>query len=127
MPAAVVAESLPTLDLLRFNSAASERSRFLEDLRKAARSVGFFYLVGHGIQDGLIQDVLKLSRRFFALPDQDKLAIEMVNSAHFRGYNRAWLVHPVRDRVLGLRQCLRDARHHGPHLRRYRQAFVRGS
>jgi isopenicillin N synthase-like dioxygenase len=89
MPAAVVAESLPTLDLLRFNSAASERSRFLEDLRKAARSVGFFYLVGHGIQDGLIQDVLKLSRRFFALPDQDKLAIEMVNSPHFRGYNRA--------------------------------------
>src|ERR1700727_3198073 len=93
MPVAVEAETLPTLDLSRFNGPASERSRFLEDLRKAARNAGFFYLVGHGIEDGLIGDVLKLSRRFFALPEQDKLAIEMVNSPHFRGYNRAGYEH----------------------------------
>jgi len=91
MPVAVEAETLPTLDLGRFEGQASERSRFLEELRKAARNVGFFYLVGHGIEDSLIQDVLKVSRRFFALPEKDKLAIEMVNSPHFRGYNRvAW-------------------------------------
>jgi non-haem dioxygenase in morphine synthesis N-terminal len=76
MPVAVAAETLPTLDLRRFDSHVSERSRFLEDLRKAARSVGFFYLVGHGIEDGLIQDLLKVSRHFFALPEKDKLAIE---------------------------------------------------
>src|ERR1700722_6155747 len=40
---------------------------------------------------------------------------------------RPWLVHPVRDRVLRLRQRLCDAGHHGPHLRQHRQAFVRGS
>ena len=55
--------------------------------------MGFFYLVGHGIEDGLIQDALKVSRRFFALPEKDKLAIEMVNSPHFRGYNRAGFEH----------------------------------
>jgi hypothetical protein len=93
MSVAVEAETLPTLDLRRFNGHASERSRFLEDLRKATRSVGFFYLVGHGIEDGLIEDVLKVSRRFFALPEKDKLAIEMVNSPHFRGYNRAGFEH----------------------------------
>jgi isopenicillin N synthase-like dioxygenase len=93
MPVAVEAETLPTLDLRRFNVDASERSHFLEELRKAARNVGFFYLVGHGIEDGLIQDVLKVSRRFFALPEKDKLAIEMVNSPHFRGYNRAGFEH----------------------------------
>ena len=37
--------------------------------------------------------MLKVSRRFFALPEQDKLAIEMVNSPHFRGYNRAGFEH----------------------------------
>jgi isopenicillin N synthase-like dioxygenase len=37
--------------------------------------------------------VLKVSRRFFALPERDKLAIEMVNSPHFRGYNRAGFEH----------------------------------
>ena len=40
MPVAVEAETLPTLDLRRFNGHASERSRFLEDLRTAARNVG---------------------------------------------------------------------------------------
>ena len=93
MPVAVEAQTLPTLDLRRFDGDASERSRFLEELRKAARNAGFFYLVGHGIEDGLVQDVLKVSRRFFALPEKDKLAIEMVNSPHFRGYNRAGFEH----------------------------------
>src|SRR3984957_19583509 len=93
MPVADEAETQPTLDLRRFDGQASERSRFLEDLRTAARNVGFFYLVGHGIKDGLIQDVLKVSRRFFALPEKDKRAIEMVNSPHFRGYNRAGFEH----------------------------------
>ena len=93
MPVAVEAQTLPTLDLRRFDGRASERSRFLEDLRTAARNVGFFYLVGHGIWDGLIQDVPKVSRRFFSLPEKDKLAIEMVNSPHFRGYNRAGFEH----------------------------------
>ena len=55
MSVAVEAETLPTLDLRRFNGPASERSRFLEDLRKAARGAGFFYLVGDGIDDVLQQ------------------------------------------------------------------------
>ena len=93
MPVAVEAESLPTIDLRRFEGHGSERRRFLADLRKAARSIGFFYLVGHGIEHGLIQAVLKVSRRFFALPEEDKLALEMVNSPHFRGYNRAGFEH----------------------------------
>ena len=63
MTVAVEAETLPTLDLRRFNGDASERLCFLEDLRKAARNAGFFYLVAHGVDDGLIQDVLKVSRR----------------------------------------------------------------
>jgi isopenicillin N synthase-like dioxygenase len=31
---------------------------------------------------------MDLARQFFSLPDRDKLALEMVNSPHFRGYNR---------------------------------------
>ncbi len=54
----------------------------------AAHDVGFFYLVGHGVEALLLRDLLDCARQFFALPDRDKLAIEMVNSPHFRGYNR---------------------------------------
>lgn len=84
-------ESLPVLDLTRFEGAS--RAAFLQEVREAARGPGFFYLVGHGIDDALTQEVLTLSRRFFALPEKDKLAIQMINSPHFRGYNRAGLEH----------------------------------
>jgi isopenicillin N synthase-like dioxygenase len=83
-------ESLPTLDLRRFES---DRASFLADLRAAAREAGFFYLTGHGVDLQLIDEVLALSRRFFALPESDKRAIEMIHSPHFRGYNRAGLEH----------------------------------
>jgi isopenicillin N synthase-like dioxygenase len=82
-------ESLPTLDLRRFDAGPEDRTAFLRELREAARTYGFFYLTGHSIEDGLIRHVLSRSWRFFSLPESDKLAIEMVNSPHFRGYNRA--------------------------------------
>jgi isopenicillin N synthase-like dioxygenase len=93
MSAAGQRETVPTLDLRRLDAGAAERASFLRDLRAAARDVGFFYLVGHGIEDELVGKVSSLSRRFFALPAADKLAIEMVNSPHFRGYNRAGFEH----------------------------------
>jgi isopenicillin N synthase-like dioxygenase len=86
-------QTLPTLDFRRFEAEPAERASFLAELRAAARGPGFFYLVGHGVEPDLIDQVLKLSRRFFALPEADKLSIEMVNSPHFRGYNRAGYEH----------------------------------
>ncbi|RWN11027.1 MAG: isopenicillin N synthase family oxygenase [Mesorhizobium sp.] len=80
---------VPVLDLSRLEQGASEYRTFLLDLRTAARDVGFFYLSGHGISASEIDDVLDASRRFFALPQADKLAIEMVKSQQFRGYTRS--------------------------------------
>ncbi|MBO0864584.1 MAG: isopenicillin N synthase family oxygenase [Mycobacterium sp.] len=57
-------------------------------LRKAAHEVGFCYLTGHGVPDGLAARVLAEARRLFALPQADKDAIAMVRSPHFRGYTR---------------------------------------
>jgi len=93
MPAGGPHEALPVLDLRSLDAGASERARLLRDLRTAARNTGFFYIVGHGFDDALVDRVLRLARRFFALPAQQKLAIEMVNSPHFRGYNRPGLEH----------------------------------
>jgi len=79
---------IPTLDLRRFDAGDTERAAFLTELRAAAHDVGFFYLTGHGVDARLLSDVMDATARFFALPERDKLAIEMVNSPHFRGYNR---------------------------------------
>lgn len=80
---------VPVLDLSRLEQGASEHRTFLLDLRTAARDVGFFYLSGHGISASETDEVLDASRRFFALPETDKLAIEMVKSSQFRGYTHA--------------------------------------
>jgi isopenicillin N synthase-like dioxygenase len=89
MPTSSDVTSLPTLDISRFDAGGEEKRAFIEELRQTARDVGFFYLTGHGVNPGLVAATLDLARRFFALPERDKLAIEMINSPHFRGYNRA--------------------------------------
>ncbi|CQH36359.1 isopenicillin N synthase family dioxygenase [Yersinia frederiksenii] len=81
--------SLPLLDLALLNGSETDRQAFLADLRHAARDIGFFYLTGHGIDPTLLEQIQTLSRQFFALPDEEKLSVAMVNSPHFRGYNRA--------------------------------------
>lgn len=81
--------SLPILDLARLDAGETERRTFLEELRRAAREIGFFYLVGHGIPDARIAGVQALARRFFALPAAEKRAVAMVKSPHFRGYTEA--------------------------------------
>jgi isopenicillin N synthase-like dioxygenase len=85
-------EKLPVLDLGELDKPAS-RVAFLDHLRETAHGIGFFYVSGHGIPDNLIRDVLAQAHLFFALPEEEKLAIGMVNSPQFRGYNRAGLEH----------------------------------
>jgi isopenicillin N synthase-like dioxygenase len=88
MPAGDIKTPIPLLDLRRFDAAEAQRAAFLTELRAAAHEVGFFYLSGHDVDAQLLRDLMQSARRFFALPEGDKMAIEMVNSPHFRGYNR---------------------------------------
>src|SRR5471032_3608786 len=81
--------TLPLLDLSQLDGTPEQRGEFLDALRAAARQIGFFYLTGHGIDPALLAQVQQQARAFFALPEADKLAVGMLNSAHFRGYNRA--------------------------------------
>ena len=81
--------SIPLIDFTLFSEEGESRETFLLQLRTAARDIGFFYLKGHGIDKQLLSDVQQASRAFFALPEEQKLAVGMINSPHFRGYNRA--------------------------------------
>lgn len=79
---------IPILDLEKLDQGGIAAKGFLDDLRSAARHVGFFYLTGHGIEQSQIDQLFATSRRFFDLPDPEKLAIEMIHSPQFRGYTR---------------------------------------
>ena len=81
-------DSLPILDLSELDGDARTAEAFRANLRDVTHEVGFFFLVGHGIPQDLIDRVLRVAREFFDLPEEAKLAIENVHSAQFRGYTR---------------------------------------
>lgn len=81
--------SLPILDLSELGGDAARQQAFYDKLSFAAREVGFFYLINHGVDAALSEQVQQLSRQFFALPDEEKQQVAMLHSPHFRGYNRA--------------------------------------
>lgn len=85
--ASAASPTLPVLDL-REATDPGTAPRFREVLREATHEYGFFYLRGHGVGAARVEELFAVARRFFALPDADKLAIENVHSPHFRGYTR---------------------------------------
>ena len=73
---------IPIVDLSR------GRDLELADLvRSACRDVGFFYVVGHGIDRELLRRLEQTSREFFALDHEEKMAIRMERGGKaWRGY-----------------------------------------
>lgn len=53
---------------------------------RACRQYGFFYVCGHGIDPDLIDEVWRLTRNFFDLPDAARQRLSIHNSAAGRGY-----------------------------------------
>ncbi|MDL9981165.1 isopenicillin N synthase family dioxygenase [Microbacterium sp. ASV49] len=80
--------NLPVLDLSRLDEGPDAAAGFRDDLRAATHDVGFFYLTGTGVTPELEARLHRAARDFFSLPEDDKLAIENVQSPHFRGYTR---------------------------------------
>ena len=76
---------LPVLDL---SEADADSGACRVQLREAAHDSGFFYLIGHGVAQAQIDEVLELAREFFALPLEVKNEISQLKSPQFRGYSR---------------------------------------
>ena len=71
--------SIPLIDLTRPDHVA--------DLGRACREVGFFYIAGHDVDIDLQRRLEEAGARFFTLPIDAKMAIEMKNGGRaWRGY-----------------------------------------
>jgi isopenicillin N synthase-like dioxygenase len=81
------AQAIPVIDLRpSFSTDPDARKRTAWDIHKACRETGFFYVANHNVPRQLLDDQMAFTRRFFALPLADKLAIDMKKSPASAGY-----------------------------------------
>jgi isopenicillin N synthase-like dioxygenase len=80
---------LPVIDIGPLVAPGPPRGRAAvgDQIVRACEEVGFFQVVGHGVDPALRADLIGASREFFALPDREKADIAMVRGgAAWRGW-----------------------------------------
>ena len=74
-------DTVPTLD-----ARQSESAQFAHDISAAYEEFGFVIIENHGIDKQLIDRCLECFRRFFALPEAEKLRYRVPGGGGARGY-----------------------------------------
>ncbi len=79
-------QSLPIIDIavLLERGAETSRERVAKQIAAACRDTGFFYITGHSVAASVVDGLDHASRKFFALPEAEKLKIAMARAG------RAW-------------------------------------
>ena len=79
--------TLPIIDIGALIKGVPGRLSVADQIARACRESGFFYIAGHGIDDHLQQRLEELSRTFFAWSLGEKLDIRMERGGSaWRGY-----------------------------------------
>ena len=83
----MMAEGLPIIDMAALFEGGPGRVGVANEIAAACEAHGFFYLVGHGVSLEVLGALEDESRRFFARPLPEKLAIAMDKGGRaWRGY-----------------------------------------
>jgi isopenicillin N synthase-like dioxygenase len=77
---------VPVVDVTGLRGPAHEQERVARELGVAAREVGFLYVTGTGIEPTLFDDLLRVTKAFFALPLDEKMRTYIGRSRNHRGY-----------------------------------------
>lgn len=84
-----MAGSIPVLEISAFRASGpsgAAGSAFVAELLAACHGPGFAYITGHGIDPSAEAELFESARAFFALPEAERKALAILNSAAFRGY-----------------------------------------
>jgi isopenicillin N synthase-like dioxygenase len=77
---------VPVIDFASFRDGTVEgKARISAAIRGACEGSGFFYLAGHGVPASQIDGIFAASRRFFALPLEERMAVKLTPREN-RGY-----------------------------------------
>jgi isopenicillin N synthase-like dioxygenase len=78
---------LPIIDIEPLVTDTGDRSDVADQIARACRESGFFYVIGHGVNEHLQHRLEELSRNFFAQDLHAKLGIRMEKGGRaWRGY-----------------------------------------
>jgi isopenicillin N synthase-like dioxygenase len=79
--------TLPIVDISSLRRRPADLAAIGAALDRACCEFGFFYIIGHGIDPALSTRMMTLSREFFAMPLERKLALAMAHGGRaWRGY-----------------------------------------
>ena len=82
----VSTDELPIIDFAGFSSDdTNARRRLIDDVGRACREIGFFYLTGHGLPQQLIDTTFEQIRTYFAEPFATKMQLA-ATTEQYRGY-----------------------------------------
>lgn len=102
---------LPIININALTGERNDRRSVAEQIRKACCDCGFFYVIGHGVDEALQQRLETLSRLFFALPLETKMEIRMaLGGRAWRGY------FPVGDELTSGQPDLKEGIYFGAEL-----------
>jgi isopenicillin N synthase-like dioxygenase len=65
-----------------------------DEITQACVTAGFFYVADHGVPAALVEEMLDQAAWFFALPADERHALDVASSPNFRGYVPMGLVGP---------------------------------
>ncbi len=84
IPRPATADEVPILDLTPLNQG-QDLHELARGLRGACESIGFFYVRNHGVPQQVIDDVFDATRRYHALPLEERLT-HKIDDRFRRGY-----------------------------------------
>ncbi|MFD0986039.1 isopenicillin N synthase family dioxygenase [Methyloligella solikamskensis] len=80
-------QEIPVIDITDLGSDDAEKHKaVVAAIRDAAENVGFLTVTGHGIPQETIDGLLSETKKFFALPEEEKMKAYIGNSTNHRGY-----------------------------------------
>jgi isopenicillin N synthase-like dioxygenase len=80
-------QSIPVIDVSGlFDGDADTRQSIAEEIGDAARNIGFFQIIGHGIDASMRDDLKAQASAFFNQPLDEKMSLYIGNYWNHRGY-----------------------------------------
>lgn len=78
--------AIPVIDISGLSGNAGQKQTVVENLGHAARTIGFMYITGHGMEPSLFANMLRETKTFFDLPIEEKMSLYIGKSSNHRGY-----------------------------------------